>query len=99
MASDNPFSSYVVPVVVLGVAVGSGRRLVVGLAINSRLQILNQDPEEERTKYMNLKCRLSLLFFIFVSRPTRARCHSAAGRCTPYPGTWQAHGCPRRCRR
>lgn len=30
--------------------------------------------------------------------PTRIPCHSAAGRCTSYRGTWQAHGCPHRRR-
>ena len=40
------FASYFVPVVVLGVAVGSGRGLVVRLGIDSRLQILNEDAVE-----------------------------------------------------
>lgn len=41
ITSGDLFSSYIVPVVVLGVAVGSGTWLVVHLAIDSRLQILN----------------------------------------------------------
>lgn len=40
------FASYYVPAVVLGVAVGSGRDVVVSLGINNSLQILNKDPEE-----------------------------------------------------
>lgn len=47
IVTDNLFASYFVEVVVLRVAVGSGRGLVVSLAINSSLQILNKDPEEE----------------------------------------------------
>ena len=41
------FSSYFVPAVVLGVAVGPGRRSVVRLAINSSLEILNEDAKDE----------------------------------------------------
>lgn len=38
---------YLSPGVVLCVAVGSGGGLVVNLAINGSLQVLNKDPEKE----------------------------------------------------
>lgn len=44
MVRVNFFVSYVIPGVVLGVAVGSGSGLVVGLAIDSCLEILNKNP-------------------------------------------------------
>lgn len=47
MTGDPFFTSYFVPSVVLSVAVGSGRRLVVNLAIHSSLHILNQDPKHK----------------------------------------------------
>lgn len=46
IVTDDLFASYRVPGVVLGVAVGSGRGLVVSLGISSNLQILNKDPKQ-----------------------------------------------------
>lgn len=45
IVTDNVFASYFVPVIVLSVAVGSRRGLLISLVINSSLQILNQNPE------------------------------------------------------
>lgn len=43
---DVVFLSYFTPGVVLGIAVSSGRGTAVSLAINSRLKIIDENPEE-----------------------------------------------------
>lgn len=106
------FESYLVPTVVLSVAVGSGSGLVVSLALNSSLQILNKDPEEgfikKNVKTLNAKTSfqdvliievlIKWKYMLHLEWLTHTPCHSAAGWCTPYQGTWRAHGCPHQCR-
>lgn len=83
------FVSYIIPGVVLGVAVGSGRGLVVSLALDSCLEIVNKNPGERLFKNHHLQSKnKNGTVYMWQScaglqRLTCAPCHSAAGWWTP----------------
>lgn len=52
------FGPYITPGVVLGVTVSSGRSLVVSLAVNSILNILNKDPELLNKNISKMLCQI-----------------------------------------